>query len=105
MSVINDKGLIPGRSNESRLVQGITKIRVLTEAKAILKEGVEVEFQGKKEIVPADTVVIALGVQRNMDLEEALKSLKAETYQIGDCRDPRKALEAIHEGFKTACEI
>jgi NADPH-dependent 2,4-dienoyl-CoA reductase/sulfur reductase-like enzyme len=81
------------------------KIRILTRAVAILPEGVEVEFAGQREILPADTVVLATGVRPNDDLAEALRKTGAEFHQIGDCRQPRKALDAIHEGFQTALKI
>ena len=88
-----------------RLGEKGVKVRVMTQAKAIRKEGVEVEFNGQKEILPADTVVLATGVKENKELEECLKGLKVEFYKIGDCQSPRKAIDAIHEGFRTAFQI
>ncbi|MBU1207798.1 MAG: NAD(P)/FAD-dependent oxidoreductase [Proteobacteria bacterium] len=48
-----------------RLGEKGVKIRVMTQARAIVQEGVEVEFNGRKEILPADTVVLATGVQES----------------------------------------
>jgi pyruvate/2-oxoglutarate dehydrogenase complex dihydrolipoamide dehydrogenase (E3) component len=81
------------------------KIRVLTQAVAILAEGVEVEFGDRKEILPADTVVLATGTRSNNQLEAALRGLPGEFYKVGDCAKPRKAIDAIHEGFKVALKI
>jgi 2,4-dienoyl-CoA reductase-like NADH-dependent reductase (Old Yellow Enzyme family)/thioredoxin reductase len=81
------------------------KIRVLTQAKAIIPEGVEVEFNGRKELIAADTIVLATGVKENRELEVALKDWPAEIFLIGDCVSPRKAIDAIHEGFKVALGI
>lgn len=89
----------------SRLGEKGVKIRIMTEAKAIRPKGVEVEFKGRGEFLPAETVILAMGVKKNAALEEGLISLKAEAYRIGDYQEPRKALEAIHEGFKTALKI
>ncbi len=84
--------------------QGI-KIRVLTKAKAILAEGVQIAFKEGREILPADTVVLATGVASDRTLEETLKKSGTEFHAVGDCVNPRKAIEAIHEGFLAACKI
>ena len=84
--------------------QGI-KIRVLTKAKAILEEGVQIAFREGREILPSDTVVLATGVASDRTLEESLKKSGIEFHAVGDCVNPRKAFEAINEGFLTACKI
>jgi NADPH-dependent 2,4-dienoyl-CoA reductase/sulfur reductase-like enzyme len=81
------------------------KIRVLTQATAILAEGVEVEFGGRKETLPADIVVLATGIRPNNELEAALRALPAELHKVGDCVKPRKAIDAIHEGFPVAMKL
>jgi NADH dehydrogenase FAD-containing subunit len=88
-----------------RLGEKGVKIRVMTQVKSIAKDEVEVGCKGRKEILPADTVVLATGVKENQELVEPLKGLKAEFYKIGDCVNPRKAFDAIHEGFETALRI
>jgi pyruvate/2-oxoglutarate dehydrogenase complex dihydrolipoamide dehydrogenase (E3) component len=85
-----------------RLGEKGVRVRVLTKARAIIPQGVEVEGG---EILPADTVVLATGGQPNKSLEEGLKSSKLEFFSIGDCKTPRQAIDAIHEGFKTALNI
>jgi hypothetical protein len=40
--------------------------------------------------LPAETVVLATGVQENKDLEDYLKDLQSEFYKIGDCQSPWK---------------
>jgi 2,4-dienoyl-CoA reductase-like NADH-dependent reductase (Old Yellow Enzyme family)/thioredoxin reductase len=81
------------------------KIRVLTQATAILAEGVEVEFDGRKDTLAADTVVLATGTRPDNQLEAALGALPAELHKIGDCVKPRKAIDAIHEGFQATLKL
>jgi 2,4-dienoyl-CoA reductase-like NADH-dependent reductase (Old Yellow Enzyme family)/thioredoxin reductase len=88
-----------------RLGEKGVKIRVVTQARAILPEGVEVESNGWREILPADTVVLATGIRPNRDLEEAMKRLSLAFNKVGDCVEPRKAIDAIHEGFKVALNL
>lgn len=76
------------------------KIQTSTRVLAIEEDGVLVENQsGQREKVPADTVVIAAGAQAKNDLYETLKEEFGKVYLIGDARAPRKALDAIREGF------
>jgi len=48
---------------------------------------------------PAETVIIALGLRPNRELAEALQD-REEVYLIGDCVEPREALDAVWEGFE-----
>ncbi len=51
-------------------------------------------------LFPAETVVIALGLRPDRSLAEALESQGGpQVHIIGDCVEPREALEAIWEGF------
>ncbi|MFH1757363.1 MAG: FAD-dependent oxidoreductase [Pseudomonadota bacterium] len=97
------------RTNRTLLLRRLgekgVKIRVRTQVKAIHKAGIEVEWNGRKEFLPADTVVLATGIRENQELMEALQKLNVEFYEIGDCVSPRRAINAIHEGFRTALKI
>ena len=81
------------------------QIRVLTKVTGILPGGVEMEFDGRKEILPVDTIVLAVGTRANDELEATLREESVEFYKIGDCATPRKAIDAIHEGFKAGLRI
>ena len=48
---------------------------------------------------PAETVIIALGLRANRALADALEG-QAEIHLIGDCVEPREALDAVYEGFE-----
>jgi 2,4-dienoyl-CoA reductase-like NADH-dependent reductase (Old Yellow Enzyme family)/thioredoxin reductase len=82
-------------------------VKIMTGAKAIEinKEGVEIEKDGSKDLLPADTVVIASGSKPDTKLAEAVKGVVPEIHVIGDARSPRNALEAIREGFLTGLKI
>jgi 2,4-dienoyl-CoA reductase (NADPH2) len=85
-----------------RLGEKGVKVRVLTKATAIMPQGVKVEGG---EILPAGTVILATGVQPNKSLVEGLKKLKIEFFSVGDCKIPRKAIDAIHEGYRVALNL
>lgn len=60
---------------------------------------------GKRENIPADTVIVAVGYQPNNSLLEALKGQAAETYCIGDASKPRRICDAVQEGYLTGLKI
>jgi 2,4-dienoyl-CoA reductase-like NADH-dependent reductase (Old Yellow Enzyme family)/thioredoxin reductase len=78
-------------------------VRVLTQRRIteILEKGVfieEVNKEGEREFVECDSVVIAWGGDPNNKLFKELKGKIKEIYLIGDCREPRKLMDAIHDG-------
>ena len=58
--------------------------------------------EGVKKVV---RIPVATGVRPNRDLEEAMKRLSIAFNKVGDCVEPRKAIDAIHEGFKVALNL
>lgn len=58
---------------------------------------------GEERIIEGvDTVVMATGYRSENRLYKALKGQINEVYAIGDCKLPRRALDAIQEGYMTA---
>jgi 2,4-dienoyl-CoA reductase-like NADH-dependent reductase (Old Yellow Enzyme family)/thioredoxin reductase len=54
---------------------------------------------------PIETVIMAVGVRSNRDLAGVLQYSGLEIHVIGDALQPRKALEAIWEGFEVGSKI
>jgi len=54
---------------------------------------------------PLETVIMAVGVRPNRDLAGVLEYSGLEIHVIGDAFQPRKALEAIWEGFEVGLKI
>jgi len=62
-------------------------------------------FGLKQKIKDFDHVVLALGTLPERALLEKLGKVDIPVFSIGDCVSPRKAIEAIREGFELALEI
>ncbi len=58
--------------------------------------------EGKRQTIEADTVVLAVGARPNIRLFEALQGMVPEIYLAGDCVEPRRIVEAIHDGSRVA---
>ncbi len=98
-----------GRSSRWVALQMLYRYGVQTMTKTLVKEitseGVIVEQDGENKFVRCDTVVLALGTRSVNPLEEKLKGLVDQVVVIGDAKQPRKAYEAVREGFWEARNI
>lgn len=82
-------------------------VKSLTESKVkeIRPGEVVYEKNGNELSELGDSVVLALGSRPANALAEALTRAGVSFKQIGDCREPGKVIDAIHEGFTTAQEL
>jgi len=85
-------------------------VKILTETKVmeVTDTGVVVDYPGGRKSLEADTVVVAAGSKSDRNLIQALEKVIPKLkkfYVIGDCLQPRKALEAIDDGYQTALQI
>ncbi|KKN50033.1 hypothetical protein LCGC14_0636890 [marine sediment metagenome] len=76
-------------------------IKQHTSAKVIriTNDGVEIEREGDLELIEANTVVIAAGMEPNSELVNQLKGKLSNLHVIGDSSQTRRMLDAIHEGY------
>lgn len=93
-------------SNRRDLLQLLTKYGVdLLTGTSILEitdDGAVVSDKSGTRTLKADTVVLALGLKPEVGLLKAMEGKQAEMWSIGDCVEPRKVINAIWEGFRTA---
>jgi len=71
----------------------------------ITDTGVIAKIDGEDRSIEADTVAIAVGHRSNDTLFKELEGKASEVYSIGDCVEPRTALEAIREAYDIAIMI
>ena len=91
-----------------RLKRNGVVITPLTTVKEISGKTITVAdtITGEERIIEGvDTVVMATGYRSENRLYKALKGKIKELHAIGDCKLPRRALDAIHEGYMTAFRI
>jgi len=74
-----------------------------TTAREITDKGVvAVDIEGNRQVIEADTVILATGFRSNNKLEEKLKGAIPEVYAIGDCVKPGKIWGAIDSASRIA---
>ncbi len=98
-----------GRSTRWTLMQDLSRfgVEVLTSTRVqrITDEGVVVLRGEEEETLPADTVVLAVGSRAEDALAAAIEEEVDDVLVVGDAKSPRRAFEALHEGFKAGLQV
>jgi 2,4-dienoyl-CoA reductase (NADPH2) len=81
------------------------KIMTRTRATGVTTDGLEVEREGSRDLLVADSVVIAGGSRSENELADQIQEMVSEIYIVGDAEKPRNALEAIREGFMAGLRL
>ena len=82
------------------------KVNLLTNTsvKEIQKDKAILEKNGQAFDYQIDTIVLALGMKPNQELEKELAG-KIKTIVIGDAKETRNALEATRDGYKAGLDV
>jgi len=89
-----------------RLSEQGVEVRTNVKVMEVSKEGVvAMDTAWNKSVIPAETVIFALGSEANRKLAGSLQGRVLGLYVVGDCAKPRKIYEAIHEGSHVGREI
>ncbi|HEU20304.1 MAG TPA: FAD-dependent oxidoreductase [Deltaproteobacteria bacterium] len=98
-----------GPSNRWGLLSRLnSKVAVMTDTKVIgiTNRGVIIRDRDNKEAeIDVDSVIIAVGLIRERDLEDAIKKSGIKFLLIGSCREPGQIAEAMADGFAVGCSI
>jgi len=71
-----------------------------------IKENTLIGTQKKNPVnIEFDDLIIATGVKSNDKLEEEIKSKVPKLKKIGDCKKPRKIVDAVKDGYKIALKL
>jgi 2,4-dienoyl-CoA reductase (NADPH2) len=76
-----------------------------THAVEIRENGIYIAHNRQLVFLKADTIVLAAGATPNNKLSHEIEGLASEIYQIGDCVQPRDAMDAIREGAEIGLQI
>lgn len=98
-----------GRSTRWTMLKDLRykDITELTNAEVleITKNEVVVKRADKLNRIKADNVIIATGVKKDRTLHKAIKKKDYAVRLVGDAKNPRKAIDAISEGFKAGLRV
>jgi NADPH-dependent 2,4-dienoyl-CoA reductase/sulfur reductase-like enzyme len=86
--------------------KGVTLIPGVMEYQEITEEGLHiVNSKGERQLLEADSIVLATGVTANDRLANAVRAIVNEIRLVGDCAEPGRILDAIHDGASAGREI
>ncbi len=98
-----------GRTTRWGMLQDLSRygVDVRTDSKALKigNEGVRIKVGDKEELLPADTVVIAVGSKSENTLEAVFLEMDIPCKVVGDANKIAQAFEAVHDGFNAGREI
>lgn len=101
MEAFNRKGLMDALKEKN--------VTMLTEREIgeVVEKGIMVidKQSGKRHLIEAERVVLAIGVRPATELSEALQGNVGQFYTVGDCRQPRTIMAAVYEGALAALQI
>lgn len=106
--VITDVERISRKLALKRLSEKGVRILINCKATEIKPDGLVIKRNEIEESIGADTVVLSAGAKSNREIIGLFKAKNAkgiELYEIGDCVEPRKALDAIREGAEIGEQI
>jgi len=93
-----------------RLLDGLREKQVMmmtnTTCLEIKEKGILVKTaDGKQQEIPADSVIIAVGYQKNDTLFQSIKDKVPEASNIGDSANPQRIREAILSGYQAGLSV
>jgi 2,4-dienoyl-CoA reductase (NADPH2) len=98
-----------GKSTRWGMMQDLSRIGVTTVIRAtvvaITDEGLEVEKDGKREAIAADSVVIAAGSDPTNPLQPVVEAKNIAFQVVGDAGGVGLAFDAVHQGYKAGVTI
>jgi len=71
----------------------------------ITDEGLVISRDGKKQTIPADTIITSLPMKPDMELCDSFKDTAPEVYCIGDTSNPALIVDAVADGSRIARAI
>ena len=84
--------------------QGISMM-VSAKVERVQEGRVLVDCRGEEKWLEAETIVLALGSQPERGPLKDLEGKVSSVVAVGDCVEPRRAREAIHEGFLAGLRV
>ena len=66
---------------------------------------IRTEKEETEQLLPCDTLVLAIGSLPEQTLHHQLRHAGVETYLLGDALNPGRAMDAIHQAFDLAARI
>lgn len=98
-SIASDEALVPRWDLLDDMAKHKVLIRTSFKVKEITNDGVVIGCGDQEELIPADTVVLAVGSRPVTALADALEQAGYDVRRIGDCAQVGLAGAAVEQGF------
>lgn len=104
-----DIGIINRKTQLDHMKKGGVKVEASTKVKEITSKGVKtIKADGTEGFIPADTVIVSVGIEENKELYNQLTKKFKNVHLIGDGaggKEIRRTMEAVRDGFDISMRI
>lgn len=97
-----------GHFHRVALMEELERVTLRTSCRcvSISSAGVTIQTaEGREALIPADHVVLAVGMRPRTQIVDQLRGLVPNTVVIGDCNRPGKILTAVRNGYDAAMDL
>lgn len=101
MEPLNRRGLMDALEEKKIVMLTEHEISEVTDKGAVVLD----KKNGKRKLIEADWVILAMGAKPASEMAEALGERFSQLYVIGDCQQPRTIMAAVYEGAFAALQI
>jgi len=106
MEIAKDTSLVHKMTLMELLHEQGVEFRTEATLQEITDNGVlAADKKGNHFELPADLVVLSVGMKPRHELVQAFQNLASEVHVIGDCFKPRNLMAAIHDAFHATAEM
>jgi NADPH-dependent 2,4-dienoyl-CoA reductase/sulfur reductase-like enzyme len=101
-----DANRVIGSSIKVHLDKGGVNCITKAECTEISDQGVHIAFKnGNTEIIPADSVILAVGMQSTTDIVQSMLNCAVDVVSVGDCVQPGTVQQASRTAYYAALDI
>lgn len=109
IEMLNKLGGNFGKTTRWTMLQDLQRYGVASRTgcrvEAITVEGVVIASRKGSELLPADSVILAVGTRANNPLQTVCEDLGIPCRLVGDATGPGQVFDAVHQGYRAGNEV
>lgn len=109
VDMLDKMGTDIGKSTRWGMMQDLSRIGVTTVTQAtvvaITSDALEVRKDDQREMIAADTVVMAIGAASYNPLQPVAEEMNIDYTVVGDASKVAQAFDAVHQGYQAGLKI
>lgn len=108
VEMLSDVAIDANGRHRPILMEMLKPVTKLTNTRGVRVTGdglVCADAQGDEKLIPADTIIVAVGQRSLRKIVDAFLDCAPEVMQVGDCVKPQRVTEAVFRGYYAGLDI